>query len=139
MSNRLFLDTNVISDIYLKRTPHYDIVVEFLQYCKSKEYNFCISALTVMNTAYIGKIKRHTIKQFRDLINSFIIIDLVEDLIDWAYHIDMNDFEDAVQYVSAVESECEYFVTWNKKDFKQVSNIINVLTPKEMLALAKNS
>ena len=45
----------------------------------------------------------------------------------------INDYEDALQYVMAIQNRCEYLITRNTKDFKKVSKI-KVLTPEAFLA-----
>lgn len=41
----------------------------------------------------------------------------------------ITDFEDSIQYFSAIENEIDYIITRNKKDFK--NSKIPILTPKE--------
>lgn len=45
-----------------------------------------------------------------------------------------SDFEDGLQYYSALENKIDVIITRNKKDFKNAK--IPVLTAKEYLALA---
>ena len=52
--------------------------------------------------------------------------------IDKALLSDFDDFEDAVQYYTAVHDRSEIFVTRNKKDFKNTG--LPVMTPAEFIA-----
>ena len=42
-----------------------------------------------------------------------------EHVIEKALNSNFNDFEDAVQYYCAIESECQIIITRNGKDFKE--------------------
>ena len=48
-----------------------------------------------------------------------------------AYRSSIKDFEDALQYFSATESDCEIVITRNGKDFKK--SLIPVMTADEFL------
>ena len=63
----------------------------------------------------------------------FYVSTVDEKNIDLSLTSEFSDFEDAVQYYSAVNSKVDYIITRNKSDF--VVNKIPVLTPEEFLAL----
>ncbi|HFB61523.1 MAG TPA: PIN domain nuclease, partial [Bacteroidetes bacterium] len=48
---------------------------------------------------------------------------------------DFSDFEDALQYFSALRAECDIIITRNAKDFKK--SRIAVMTPDEFLLSLK--
>jgi len=54
-----------------------------------------------------------------------------QTIIDQGLKIDPFDFEDAVQYFSAKEAECEVIISRDKKGFKQFDMLCQ--TPKEFL------
>jgi len=56
-----------------------------------------------------------------------------EKVIDLSLLSDFKDFEDAVQYYSAVINKIDYIITRNKKDYK--GSDIPILTPEEFKAL----
>ena len=58
-----------------------------------------------------------------------------DKIIDLALDSDFNDFEDAIQYYSAIENGIDLIVTRNLKDFK--SSKIPVLTAKGYLQSKK--
>lgn len=58
-----------------------------------------------------------------------------ERVIDLSLTSNFRDFEDAVQYYSAVQIQADCFITRNKGDYK-VDNL-PVLTPEEFLAIVK--
>ncbi len=131
MDHKVFLDTNCIIDLIQQRDPNVDYVEKVLKY---RTYPVpSISAPTVTNAYYITKYKNQQLYQI--FINKFSIIPLDENLINQAFGLNMKDFEDAIQLVSALKANCNYFITWNKKDFKNAEEFINILTPKEYCKL----
>ncbi len=58
---------------------------------------------------------------------------VLENIIDLSLKSKHRDFEDAIQYYSAMDVKCEYFVTRNKKDFPP--NSMQIVTPEEFLAI----
>lgn len=43
-------------------------------------------------------------------------------------------YNDAIHVAIAKEYECDFIVSWNKKDFEKVENIIKCKTPKEIIS-----
>jgi predicted nucleic acid-binding protein len=58
-----------------------------------------------------------------------------ERIIDLALTSNFRDFEDAVQYYSAVQIKSDCLITRNKGDFKV--DLLPVLTPEEFLSIVK--
>lgn len=56
---------------------------------------------------------------------------LDEKILDLALISDFNDFEDAIQYFTALENGCEVIITRNKKDFRNV--LLPVMTADEFI------
>lgn len=131
MDHKVFLDTNCIIDLIEQRIPNVEYVEKILKY---KIYPVpSIAAPTVTNAYYITKYKNQQLYQI--FINKFSIIALDEKLINQAFSLNMRDFEDAIQLASALKSNCNYFITWNKKDYIEAENYINILSPKEYCEL----
>jgi len=63
------------------------------------------------------------------------ICSIDEKIIDLALSSDFEDFEDAIQYYTAVENNIDCFVTRNKKDFRKSK--IPVHTAEEYLKIHK--
>ncbi|HBG40814.1 MAG TPA: twitching motility protein PilT [Porphyromonadaceae bacterium] len=47
-----------------------------------------------------------------------IVIDFLNEVVDKAINSNFKDFEDALQYYSAIASGCDLIITRNEKDFK---------------------
>src|SRR5690606_20335799 len=104
------------------------------------EIQLIISTLSIANTYYLlndvikMKDSRAIIRKFKVLVDSFPLTDKVIELA--LNDNDFKDFEDGIQYYTALESNCKAIITRNTKDFKNSS--IPVLRPREFLAKIKN-
>ena len=95
-----------------------------------------ISSLTFANTNYIltklksAKETREILRKFKVLVEVLTLDDKITELALSDY--DFPDFEDGLQYYSAIENQIVIIITRNKKDFK--NSKIPVLTAKEFFA-----
>lgn len=134
--SRLLIDTNIVIDLLSKRDEFYDAAAELFSRADKKELELTISSLTFANTNYIlSKLK--SAKEAREILRKFkVLVELLslDDKITELALSDDNfpDFEDGLQYYSAIENQIEIIITRNKKDFK--NSKIPVLTAKEFLA-----
>ncbi|WP_036152237.1 MULTISPECIES: type II toxin-antitoxin system VapC family toxin [Maribacter] len=134
--NRLLIDTNIVIDLLSRREKFYDEAAELFSRADKKELELAISSLTFANTNYIlSKLKSP--KDARQILRKFKVLVEVLSLDDKITELALSDekfpdFEDGLQYYSAIENQIDIIITRNKKDFKN-SNI-PVLTAKEFLA-----
>lgn len=134
--SRLLVDTNIVIDLLAKRERFYDEAADLFSRADKKELQLAISSLTFANTNYIlSKLK--SAKEAREILRKFkVLVELLslDDKITELALSDDNfpDFEDGLQYYSAIENQIDVIITRNKKDFK--NSTIPVLTAKEFLA-----
>jgi predicted nucleic acid-binding protein len=86
------------------------------------------------NVAYVARHKMHGEALYNCLerINAFIDVESMDsETLKKAISIRAKDFEDALQYVCAKDSGCEFIVTRNKKDFN--FSKIRVVSPDELI------
>jgi len=137
VSLKIFIDTNVFLDSYLKRDDGISSsIFNFLEENKVKVY---LNDISIINIAYIiKKVFLHSeIKEKINLItNEYNIVCANEKIISMANNSEFKDFEDGVQYFCAKEIDADLIISKNKKDFK-FSNI-DVLTPIEFGLLYLN-
>lgn len=134
--NRVLIDTNIVIDLLAKRKEFYDEAAELFSLSDKKELKLAISSLTFSNTNYVLS-KQKSAKEAREILRKFKvlveIINLDDKIIELALSDDkFSDFEDGLQYYSALENNVDLILTRNKKDFK--NSKIPVLTAKEYLA-----
>lgn len=134
--SRLLIDTNIVIDVLAKRDKFYDEAADLFSRADNKELELTISALTFANTSYIlSKLKsakdaKEILRKFKVLVE---ILSLDDKIMELALSDDnFPDFEDGLQYYSAIENQIDIIITRNKKDFK--NSKIPVLTAKEFLA-----
>ncbi len=134
--NRLLIDTNIVIDLLSKREKFYDEAAALFSRADKKELELTISSLTFANTNYILT-RLKSAKEAREILRKFkVLVELLnlDDKITELALSDNNfpDFEDGLQYYSAIENQIDVIITRNKKDFK--NSKIPVLTAKEFLA-----
>lgn len=133
---KILVDTNVILDVLIKREPFYIDSAKVWTYVSEELTEGYISAISVNNLYYIVKrLKSLEIaEEFVDqLLNDFNIIELTKDILKQARTIPDLDYEDLIQYFSAVHRGCDIIITRNKKDFPAIG--LKILTPKEFIDL----
>lgn len=134
--SRLLIDTNIVIDLLSKRDKFYQDAADLFSRADKKELELSISSLTFANTNYIlSKLKsskeaREILRKFKVLVELLSLDDKITEL---ALSDDsFQDFEDELQYYSAIENQIDVIITRNKKHFK--NSKIPVLTAKEFLA-----
>ena len=134
--DKLFLDTNIILDLVSPRPP-FSLFAQKL-FSKSQKLNMGIyaSALSFPNINYLLSrvTNKETAKQVLLKIKPLItILPLTDKIIQLALASDFNDFEDAIQYYTALENNITTLITRDLKDFKKAN--IRVMTSEEYLNL----
>ncbi|KFC22924.1 type II toxin-antitoxin system VapC family toxin [Chryseobacterium sp. FH1] len=131
---KVFVDTNIIIDLLAKREPFYKDAQDLFTLSDKKEINLCISALSFAN-AYYSIAKHHKEVDARKYLAKFkvlvTVLPLEDKSIELALASDFNDFEDGLQYFTAMDNDSDIIITRNKKDFK--NSKIPVLTAGEYL------
>jgi predicted nucleic acid-binding protein len=136
MTNKIFVDTNIIIDLLSKREFFYEESQELFSLADKNKLELYISALTFAN-AYCILGQNLKIENSRKILRKFKVLvkvlPLNDKIIDLALDSDFDDFDDAIQYFTAIENDCEIIVTRNLKDFKN-SNL-PVFTARQFLEL----
>ena len=131
---KLLIDTNIVLDLLGRRVPFYSEAAGLFSLSDKKHVSVSISSLSLINTHYIlRKIKseqeaRRIIRTFKVLVHEFPLYSKITDL---ALNSDFNDFEDAIQYYTALENGQDMIITRNIADFKTSS--IPVMTADEFI------
>ncbi len=135
---KVFLDTNVILDYYLNREGA-DVAENILAMGYGKFYDSYVSSLTFSNVAYITR-KKFSGEQMYDVLNSLLefaeVTSVDASTVRLAVDSHAKDFEDAMQYYSALSTEADCIVTNNIKDFP--FSKIPVYGPREFLGKVKD-
>lgn len=130
----VFVDTNIVIDLLQKREEFYKEAQELFTLADRKKVKLYISALTFANTYYILS-RFYSSDEAKKILSKFkVLVEVLpttDKIIELALASDFKDFEDAIQFYTALESSLEAIITRNKKDFK--NNLIPVFSAKEFL------
>lgn len=133
----LLIDTNIVIDLLARREAFYNEAAQLFSLADKGEINLYVSSLTLANTNYIlsrllsRSEARSTLMKFKVLVR---VVSLDEKVIDLALSDNQFlDFEDGLQYYSALENHLDLIITRNKKDFKH--STLPVLSSREYIAL----
>ena len=129
---RIFIDTNVIIDFLADRKPFSEYAAILFQLAKEKKIKIFVAAISFNNTYYIlRQVTSHkrAISLILDLEEYIEIQETNRVNLKKSLQSYFNDFEDAIQYYSAVQiGEIDVITTRNIKDFKKSE--IPVLSPE---------
>lgn len=134
--NRILIDTNIIINLIANRKEFYSEAAALFSLADKKELQLTISAQTFANTSYVlsklssPKEAKEILRKFKVLIEILCLDDKIVELA--LSDNDFTDFEDGLQYYSAIENRIDVILSRNKKDFK--NSRIPVLTAREYLA-----
>ncbi len=135
---KLFLDTNVMLDFLGEREPFYLSSAKIATLADKRKLTINVSALSFATVSYFLT-KYEGVNKAKEKLRKFKVIseicELDELIIEKGLNSDFSDFEDSLQYFSALRAECDIIITRNGKDFKKSQ--IPVMTPDEFLLSLK--
>ena len=132
--NKVFVDTDVILDLLARRIPHFHFSAVLFTFAEMKKLELYTTPLIIANTFYIlrkqlgNESAKNALRKLRILLH---IIDSTESIIDKALNSDFSDFEDAIQYYTALEYGIPVILTRNIRDYKKASIVVQ--TPESYL------
>ncbi|MEP0714332.1 PIN domain-containing protein [Algoriphagus sp.] len=133
--SKIFLDTNVILDLLGERVPFYDAIANVATLADQKKITLVVSPLSFITVDYVLNKYEASDSVLRKLRMFKILCEVGEvneEVIEKGLNSGFNDFEDAVQYFTALQAKCSIIITRNGKDFK--SSTLPVMTAEEFLS-----
>ena len=119
---KAFVDSDIVLDLLSGRQPHYNYAAELFSLADENSIKLYVSSLSFANVNYIlskqlsaGQARKMLLK-FKTLIN---VLSVNDKIIELALASDFSDFEDAIQYNTAIENGITTLLTRNLKDFKK--------------------
>lgn len=133
MGLRILVDTNVLLDYLLCRSPHDQTAKQIIVACKQRRVSGCIAAHSISNMFFILR-KAFSVDERRKLLQSICELFEVEGIdktkiLNALADETFLDFEDYLQKECAVAFRTDYIVTRNCGDFK--SSRIPCIEPRE--------
>ena len=137
---RAYVHTNILVDLVCSHEPFLQAAQRLFAECVVGNIDLSVSALSFVNTVYIGRKYGYTdIKEKLYQLSQFLdVVDLKGKTVIEALNSSWKDYEDAVQSGSAMNVCADCIVTRNKKDFSGA--VILVYTVDELFeSLYKHS
>jgi predicted nucleic acid-binding protein len=135
---RLFLDTNIVVDLLDRREPFCHDAVRLFSMAYNKQVQLVVSPMTFSTASFL--LRKHGPEGVRKLLSNFRQLARVsttdERTVDDSLASQFQDFEDAMQYYTALRADAEVIITRNGKDF--TASRIPVMTAGEYLSTLEN-
>lgn len=137
---RIFIDTNILLDFLARRGDFFIPAWNVISRSKRGD-KILVSALSFATASYVleahHKKSPETIKTLiDDFVKTSSITPVDSQTIDESIASEFNDFEDAMQYYSALREGADLIITRNKEDYMAAK--IPVYEPQEYLDLLTN-
>lgn len=132
---KIFVDTDICLDLLSGRKPFNTIAQKLFTLADLGKIKICVSSLSFSNMDYILKSQykqkdtRKILARFKTLVT---VLPVDDKIIELSISSDFQDFEDAIQYNTAIENNLKVLLTRNLKDYKKA--IIQVMNPETFLS-----
>jgi predicted nucleic acid-binding protein len=139
MSRAVFIDTNVLLDVFLNRIPFVENAQRIWSLAENRTLRGVISASSVLNVYYIVQKLASRQKADAAILGLQAVFDIEaidKNIIANAIHIRGTDFEDAVQMACAARSKAICLITRDERHFTKSQ--IPVISPAAFLAQLPN-
>lgn len=135
MTARVFFDTNIVLDVLTDRQPFADASSAAWAAIEDQRCVGLLSAITMTTVFYITRKSRSRAAArtaVETILDTFTIVPTDEAIIRRGVHLNLDDFEDAVQYATATVAKADVILSRNAADFPKHG--IPVLMPAAWLA-----
>ena len=132
---RCLIDTNILMDVLSNRKDYVDDSSKIWKLCETGVIEGYVSALSFADMVYILR-KELNHESIEKVLNSLRLIFVFTELNDKdllnAVMLHWDDFEDAIQAVTALRIKADYIITRNVKDYR--GSKVSAFTPAEILS-----
>jgi predicted nucleic acid-binding protein len=131
---KLFIDSDIILDLLAQREPHFEYAAKLFTLIDQQKVEAYTAPLIFANLHYILRkltSSASALKSLRKLKTLINVLAIDDRVIGQALNSEFNDFEDAIQYFTAVNNGIGILLTRNKADYKKSK--ITVSTAEEFL------
>ena len=132
---KLFIDTNIVIYLLSRRDLFYEESADLFSLADQKIIELNISSLTIANTSYIS-LRQTNSEKTKEILRKLRLIVNILPLDDKIIGVALNDnsftdFEDGLQYFTAIENKQDIIITRNLKDFK--ASKLPVMTARQFI------
>ncbi len=132
---KLLIDANILLDVLQNREQFVKDSSIVWKLCETEKAEGYISMLTFANLVYIMR-KELTVEKIEEVLQKLALIFQFAELstsdIMHAAELQWDDFEDAIQSVTAERIHADYIITRNVRDFTKSK--VMAFTPAELIA-----
>ncbi|ULQ56809.1 PIN domain-containing protein [Flavihumibacter rivuli] len=118
---KVFIDTGIALDLLAQREPHYSFAASLFSLADKGKIAIYISLLSFSNLNYLLS-RQYSPSESRRILSRFKVLVKVlavdDKIIELALSSAFRDFEDAIQYFTAIENGIKNLLTRNVKDYK---------------------
>lgn len=123
---KIFIDTNILIDLLIKRQPSYSSVARMFDIALERKDTIVVSNLSIVNAHYVVKkiagVQEEVLRMtLHNICTTCEVVPLNVGVTVKSLVSAFKDFEDATQYYCALENGCDLIVTNNEKDFDHSS------------------
>jgi predicted nucleic acid-binding protein len=137
---KLLVDTNILLDLLGRRMPYFTEAAKLFNQAEDKQVNLYLSSLSIVNVHYVLR-KYKTEHETRKIIRALKLLvgelPIDKRITDLALNSEFNDFEDAIQYYTALEAKLDIIITRNLIDYKK--STLPVMTAGEFINHSNDS
>jgi len=137
MEYKIFMDSDVVIDFFTDRDPHVNPASELFELNEQGIIKIFLSAVSINNIYYIVRRflgHKKAIQVIESLTEMAEIIGTTKNEILQALKNDFSDYEDSIQYSSALTiQKLDAIITRNIKDYK--NSKIAVMTPHSFIQM----
>ena len=131
---KVFVDTDIVLDLLSNREPFYSHSAQLFSEADKGKIRIHVSSLTFSNLNYILS-RQYSVDQARKKLLKFktlvTVLSVTDKVVELALSSDFKDFEDGLQYFTAIENNLKRLLTRNLKDYKTAD--ITVMTAEQFL------
>jgi len=130
----VFVDSDIILDLLAQREPFYIYAAKLFTLVDQRKIKVYTSPLVFANLHYILKKQKSNsvaLQSLRKLKTLVKILPINSRIIEQALNSEFSDFEDAIQYFTAINNRIKVIITRNKIDYKKSK--ITVSTAEEFI------
>lgn len=124
MKQSVFVDTDIVLDLLARRDPFYDAAARLFSLAETGNISLAVSSLTFANLFYILRKQvsaKHAHEVLRDFKQLVTVLPVDDAIIEQSLKAGFTDFEDAIQYFSALNAGCSALLTRNGRHYRKVS------------------
>ena len=136
---KVMVDTNVVLDLLLSRTPHAVNAAQIFSLIERNVIVGCLGATTLTTVYYLATKAvggQKAWREIRKLLRLFEVAPVNRAVLEAALVAEgFRDFEDAVLHEAARQVDADALVTRNQSDFRTA--VLAVYEPRELLSIVQ--